>query len=186
MTRQGPHREVDGRDRMGERLTMGLDPLQSLLDPFPLPHPLIIEDAECDQVHSRCDPTGRRRLTAENASNVRTMETEWRVVIRIGVLLGKVPTADHLIPGPQAASQCGMVIGNAAINDRDRLPGSIQAKTFTWLVPADSVSSLLADRCQQAARQRHEGRACRRRLRSKRSAPLLCFAYPHVIRRKRP
>ena len=82
------------------------------------------------QAH-KIDIRGHARITAvlraDNPGHMRTMKARRPVVIRIRIVFSEIPAADDLVRAAKAAAQRRLIVGDAAIDDRHRLPVAIKA-----------------------------------------------------------
>ena len=71
----GAQRQIDGRDRIGERIAIRVDPLQRLLDPTEVAGSLIVEHAQADEIDARRDADVARAVggRADDAGHVRAV-----------------------------------------------------------------------------------------------------------------
>ena len=99
-----------------------MDPGQCVLDPVEVALPFIVEDAQCDQIHTRRHSGMNHVLTANDARHVRAVCAPGSVVVGVGVVFfGEVPSADDLIRRTEAAAQGDVIVGDARVDDDDGL-----------------------------------------------------------------
>ena len=116
---------------MGLRRNIGLlDPAEGLLDPIEVTLPRVVEHPQCNQIHARSHAHVSRIIAGDDARHVGAMRTARPIVIRIGVVFGKVPAPHHATRIAQHATERRMVVGDARVDHDDRLSLPGEPKTL--------------------------------------------------------
>ena len=113
---------------MLELVSVVVNPLQRLLDPIKTATPLVIKDSQRNQVRAGANALVLTVLATNDSGDMRSMESTWCVVIRIGIVFCEVIAPHDLASGSEPVSECGVVIRDPRINDSNRLATTVKAK----------------------------------------------------------